>query len=77
MIQMGYMFRYHHGFRQIAEWAASGLLGDVFSIRAHMSTWLTAAQREVIGEHAGGIFYDLAGPHAGPDRLDLGPPAAR
>ena len=61
IIQMGYMFRYHHGFRQIAEWARGGLLGDVFSVRAHMSTRLTIAQREVISEHTGGIFYDLAG----------------
>lgn len=60
-LQMGYMFRYHVAFRQIAEWAKSGLLGDIFSVRAHMSTWLTAAQREVISEHEGGIFYDLAG----------------
>lgn len=60
-IQMGYMFRYHHGFRQIAEWVRDGLLGDVFAVRAHMSTWLTPAAREVISAHAGGIFYDLAG----------------
>ena len=26
-IQMGYMFRYHAGFRQIGEWAQSGLPG--------------------------------------------------
>ncbi len=61
LIQMGYMFRYHAAFRPIAEWAKSGLLGDIFSVRAHMSTHLTAAQREVISEHHGGIFYDLAG----------------
>jgi predicted dehydrogenase len=60
-IQMGYMFRYHGGFRQIAEWARSGFLGDVFSVRAHMSTWLTVPAREVISHHQGGIFYDLAG----------------
>jgi predicted dehydrogenase len=60
-LQMGYMFRYHTGFVQVAEWAKSGLLGDLFSVRAHMSTWLTAAQREVISEHEGGILYDLGG----------------
>ena len=60
-IQMGYMFRYHNGFRQIAEWARGGLLGRIFAVRAHMSTWLAPAAREVISEHAGGIFYDLAG----------------
>ena len=61
LIQMGYMFRYHHGFRQIAEWAKAGVLGDLYSLRAHMSTNLTAAQREVISVHHGGIFYDLGG----------------
>jgi predicted dehydrogenase len=61
VIQVGYMFRYHLGFRQIADWARSGLLGDVFAIRAHMSTWIPEASRRVIARHAGGIFYDLAG----------------
>lgn len=60
-IQMGYMFRYQVAFRQISEWVHSGLLGNVFSLRAHMSTNLNKAQREVISEHQGGIFYDLAG----------------
>ena len=59
-LQMGFMFRYHHGFRQMAEWARGGLLGEIFSVRAHMSTWLTEAQRQVISVHQGGIFYDLA-----------------
>ena len=61
LIQMGYMFRYHDGFRRIADWVQAGLLGHVFSVRAHMSTWLSEAQRQVIGQHQGGIFYDLAG----------------
>jgi predicted dehydrogenase len=60
-IQMGFMFRYHRGFRQISDWACSGLLGDVFSIRAHMSTWLTVPARGVISRHRGGIFFDLGG----------------
>ena len=60
-IQMGYMFRYHDGFCRIADWARSGMLGSVFSIRAHMSTNVPVASREVISAHRGGIFYDLAG----------------
>jgi predicted dehydrogenase len=60
-IQMGYMFRYHDGFRRIAEWARSGLLGQVYAIRAHMSTWISEPERQVIARHPGGIFYDLAG----------------
>ena len=60
-LQMGYMFRYHLGFCQVAEWAKSGLLGDIFSVRAHMSTSLNQSQREVISEHYGGILFDLGG----------------
>lgn len=60
-VQMGYMFRYQPGFQQIAEWVQSGLLGHVFAIRAHMSTWIPLASCEAQGVHKGGIFYDLAG----------------
>ncbi len=65
-IQMGYMFRYQPGFQQLAEWSKAGLLGDVYAIRAHMSTWIAETggplSREGIGSaHQGGIFYDLAG----------------
>lgn len=59
-IQMGYMFRYHEGYCKIAEWVKGGLLGRVFQIRAHMSTFLNKSQREAIAVHRGGIFYDLA-----------------
>lgn len=65
-VQMGYMFRYQPGFQQLAAWSRSGLLGDVYAIRAHMSTWIPVSggplSREGIGTaHQGGIFYDLAG----------------
>ena len=61
LIQMGYMFRYHDGFHRIARWMQSGQVGDVFAIRAHFSTCISEPARHVIGRHAGGIFYDLAG----------------
>ncbi|HMP41205.1 MAG TPA: Gfo/Idh/MocA family oxidoreductase [Roseiflexaceae bacterium] len=61
LIQMGYMFRYHAGFRRIEQLVRSGALGTIFSIRAHMSTWLPPAARAVIAVHQGGILYDLAG----------------
>lgn len=67
-IHMGYMFRHHIGFQQVAAWAKSGLLGDIFSVRAHMSTWIPPERvglgyntRDTISKHAGGIFYDLGG----------------
>lgn len=60
--QMGYMFRYQHSFVQVNNWAKSGLLGDIFQVRAHMSTWLNEMQRKVIGQdHKGGILFDLGG----------------
>lgn len=61
LVQVGYMFRYHDGFRQIAAWVRSGVLGEVFSIRAHMSTSIPLDARRTIAVHPGGIFYDLAG----------------
>ncbi len=48
-------------FQHIAEWAQSGLLGHVFAIRAHMSTWISEPEQRVIARHPGGICYDLAG----------------
>ena len=60
LVQLGYMFRHHDGFVRIADWARSGFLGDVFAVRAHMSTNIPA-ERQVPGRvPAGGIFYDLA-----------------
>ena len=61
LVQMGYMFRYQNGFRQIAEWVKTGLLGEVYGMRAHMSTSIDASGREALAVHQGGIFYDLAG----------------
>ena len=61
LIQMGYMFRYHEGFARIAEWARAGLLGQIYAIRAQMSTHITEKARQIISVHQGGILYDLAG----------------
>ncbi len=68
-LQMGYMFRYHEGFLKVFNWVNAGLLGDIFSIRAHMSTSIPDFRNEsinyntkdTIARHKGGIFYDLGG----------------
>ena len=60
-VQMGYMLRYHSSFKQVTEWARSGFLGNVFSVRAHMSTNVSEEARKRISQHVGGIFFDLGG----------------
>lgn len=64
LVQLGYMFRYNDGFSKIANWAKSGILGELFAIRGHMSTNITADRLAVWqdggGTPDGGIFYDLA-----------------
>jgi predicted dehydrogenase len=60
-VQMGYMFRYSPGFVRVAELAHSGVLGDIFSVRAHMSTNVDLTERAEQSRHAGGIMYDLGG----------------
>lgn len=61
LIQMGYMFRYQNGFSQVAEWVHSGLLGDIYCTRAHMSTNVEPSSRSALAVHQGGIFFDLGG----------------
>jgi predicted dehydrogenase len=61
VVQLGYMFRYHAGFRRIASLAREGVLGDIYAVRAHMSTSIPPAERREIARHAGGILYDLGG----------------
>jgi predicted dehydrogenase len=61
VLQLGYMFRYHQGFRRISSLAHEGVLGDIFAVRAHMSTSIPANERREIARHTGGILYDLGG----------------
>jgi predicted dehydrogenase len=61
LVQLGYMLRYHSSFKQVTEWARSGFLGNVFSVRAHMSTNISQEARTRISQHVGGIFFDLGG----------------
>ena len=60
-VQMGYMFRYSPGFARVAELARSGDLGEIFAIRAHMSTNVDLTERREQSRHRGGILYDLGG----------------
>jgi len=58
-VQMGYMFRYHAGFRQIETWVKSGFLGDVYALRTRIGTVVSEADRRAISRHRGGVFYEL------------------
>ena len=64
LVQLGYMFRYNAGFQFILDWANSGKLGDIFSVRARISSGLSSEahwQRwDSLGEHSGGIMFILA-----------------
>ena len=61
MVQLSYMWRYHPGFRFIMEWARSGRLGDIFSVRGRISSWPGSEDRwklyESRGVRAGGIMF--------------------
>ena len=64
LVQLGYMFRYNAGFQFILDWASSGKLGEILSVRGRISSgrvneaeWKRWDSR---GEHEGGIMFILA-----------------
>jgi predicted dehydrogenase len=59
LVQLGYMFRYNAAFQFILDWADSGRLGDVFSVRGRMSTRVTEDKRASLAVHEGGILFEL------------------
>ena len=66
-LQMGYMPRYHDAFTTVSQMARDGQLGDVYHVRANMSTHVPPSNpaninnRGLIARHRGGIFFDLGG----------------
>ena len=60
-IQLGYMYRYHYGFQQIAGWAKAGVLGELVEVRARIGTNTPAQHRRELSRYRGGIFFELAG----------------
>ncbi len=59
LVQLGYMFRYNAGFQFILDWAKEGKLGDIFSVRGRMSTYVDEAKRAGLAVHQGGILFEL------------------
>lgn len=60
IVQMGYMFRYHHGFDFIRRALREGWLGDVHAVTASInSPEGSAGHRQFLGFHPGGILFEL------------------
>jgi predicted dehydrogenase len=59
LVQGGFMWRYHPGFRLIFEAVRSGWLGDVYLVRGFISNQLPAARRSEWAEFAGGSMFEL------------------
>lgn len=60
LLQAGFMWRTHPGFRAILEAARQGWLGDVLLVRGFISNNLAAARRPEWAEWPGGSMFDLA-----------------
>jgi predicted dehydrogenase len=66
-LQMGFMLRYHPAFMKVAAMARGGELGNVFHVRAQMSTHVPTTNasntnnRSLIARHRGGMLFDLGG----------------
>ena len=64
LVQLGYMFRYNAGFQFILDWAGSGKLGDIFSVRGRIASGGSTENEwerwDSRGEREGGIMFILA-----------------
>jgi predicted dehydrogenase len=59
LLQTGFMWRYHPGFKAILEAARQGWLGDIFMVRGFIGNNLAPARRPEWGEYPGGSMFDL------------------
>ena len=59
LVQGGFMWRYHPGFRAIFEAVRQGWLGDVYLVRGFISNSLPAARRAEWAEFSGGSMFEL------------------
>ena len=61
LLQTGYMWRYHPGFKAIFEAVRQGWLGDVVMVRATMTKTLSPEARKEWAEFKGGSMFELGG----------------
>lgn len=59
LLQSGYMWRYHPGFKAIIEARREGWLGQVFMVRASITNNLAAVRRPEWAEFKGGGMFEL------------------
>lgn len=60
VMQMGYMWRYHPGFRKIFEAVRNGWLGKVSLVRATIDSFYpTGPMRDLLAEFRGGAMFEL------------------
>lgn len=59
LVQVGYMWRYHPGFRAIMEAARAGWLGDVHLVRGFIANSLAPERRRDWAQFPGGAMFEL------------------
>lgn len=59
LLQCGYMWRHHPGFRAIFDAVRAGWLGEVLMVRAFIGNLLAPERRPEWGEFAGGSMFEL------------------
>ena len=59
LLQVGYMWRYNPGFNRAIEAAKNGWLGEVYLVRATMSSLIDASRRPEWAEFKGGAMFEL------------------
>jgi len=59
IVQIGYMWRHHPGFRKIFEMVRNGWLGDVYFVQATMNKDMSAERRPEWAIYRGGQMFEL------------------
>ncbi|MEO6245999.1 MAG: Gfo/Idh/MocA family oxidoreductase [Opitutaceae bacterium] len=59
LVQVGFMWRYHPGFRAISEAVRAGWLGEIYLVRGFISNSLPPDRRKEWAEFPGGSMFEL------------------
>jgi len=59
LVQTGYIWRFHEGFRRAKEAISNGWLGEVYLMRATIHTDINAAGRAELAPYRGGMMFEL------------------